>query len=142
VTTFPFLSDEWIAAAEDIHDEYAGRFDSQDEVVRVNVVVTDIPFGDGHLNGHIDTSDGNTRPQKGHINNPEATVSVPYEIARSIFVTQDFEAVAMAFMTGQLEVQGDVTRLLYLQDLDPTPDQMELGAEVAHRLLAITDSSA
>lgn len=137
--TFPFLSDEWIAAAEAIHGDYTGRFDAPEQLVRVNVVVTEMPFGDGTMEGHIDTSGGNTRPLKGHLDDPEATVHIPYAIAKSLFVAQDFEQVAMAFMTGQLEVEGDVTRLLYLQDLEPSEEQAALGLEVANRLRDMTD---
>lgn len=139
MTSFPFLSDEWIAAAEEIHTEYSDRMDPLEEHVRVNVTVTDAPFESGMVEGHIDSTDGNTRPQRGHLDDPEATVTVPYDIARSLFVTQDFESVVMAFMTGQIEIEGDITRFMYLQDMDPTPEQAELGEEIAGRLKAITD---
>jgi len=139
VTTFPFLSDAWVAAAEQIHAEYSGRFETSDEQVRVNVVVTEVPFGDGVMYGHIDTSSGNSRPDWNLLEDPEATVTIPYGIARNLFVTQDFEAVMMAFMTGQMEIEGDVTRLLYLQDLEPSEEEMVLGQEIVDRLMAITD---
>lgn len=139
MTTFPFLSDEWVAAAEAIHAEYAGKFAPPDEQVRVNVVVTDVPFGEGTMNGHIDTSSGNSRPNWNLLDDPEATVTIPYDIARDLFVNQDFEAIMMAFMTGQMEIEGDVTRLLYLQDLEPSEEELVLGQQVAERLMAITE---
>lgn len=140
MTSHPFLSDEWIAAAEAIHDEYVDRLDAPPEIVRMNVVVSDVPFtDDGELLGYIDSGEGNVLPKRGALDEPEATVRVPYQTARALFVTQDFEEVVTAFMQGLIEVEGDVTRLFFLQDLDPTPDQMALGMEVSSRLQAITD---
>lgn len=140
MTSYPFLSDDWIAAAETIHNDYVDRLDAPPEIVRMNVVVTDVPFtDDGTLLGYIDSSEGNVLPKRGALEAPEATVQVPYETARALFVTQDFEEVVTAFMQGLIEVEGDVTRLFFLQDLDPTPEQLELGIEVSNRLTEITD---
>lgn len=137
--TYPFLSDEWISAAEAIHHEYADRLEAPPEVVRMNVVVGDVPFADGQLLGYIDSSEGNVLPKRGVLESPDATVRVDYETARALFVTQDFEAVVTSFMQGQIEVEGDITRLFFLQDLDPSPEQLELGMEITARLTAITE---
>lgn len=140
MTSYPFLSDEWIAAAEAIHDEFVDQLDAPPEIVRMNVVVRDVPFSDdGTLLGYIDSSEGNVLPKRGELDEPEAVVKVPYATARALFVTQDFEEVVTAFMQGLIEVEGDVTRLFFLQDLDPTPEQMALGLEVSRRLTEITD---
>lgn len=138
MTAHAFLSDEWIAAAEEIHAEFSDRTEAIEEEVRLNITVRGVPFGSGELEGHIDTSAGNTIPQWGFLDDPQATISVPYDVARSLFVTLDFEQVMMSFMSGQIEVEGDITRLLFLQDLSPTPEQQEVGEEVARRLQAIT----
>lgn len=138
VNTYDFLSNDWVAAAREIHDEFSDRVDASPEVVRINVVVTDVPFLDTPLLGSIDTSSGGLLPEWGHIDDPEATITVPYETARALFVTQDYEAVMLAFMQGVLDIEGDVTRILAMQDLNPSPEQLALGEEVAERLQAIT----
>lgn len=138
MTAHPFLSDDWINAAEAIHAEFADRTEALDEVVRLNITVRGVPFGSGELEGHIDTSAGNTIPKWGFLDNPQASITVPYEVARSLFVTLDFEEVIMSFMSGQIEVEGDITRLMFLQELSPSPAQHEVGEEVARRLQAIT----
>lgn len=138
VTTYTFLTDEWIRAAEAIHAEYADRIEAPDEEIRINITVIDAPFSNDALVGHVDSASGNTIPQWGPIDDPQATITVPYEVARSMFVSLDFEQVVMAFMGGQIEVEGDITRLLFLQDLDPTPEQAAVGEEIATRLQAIT----
>lgn len=138
MTAHPFLSDEWIAAAEAIHAEFSDRTETIDEEVRLNITVRGVPFGPGELEGHIDTSAGNTIPKWGFIDNPQASIIVPYDVARALFVTLDFEQVIMSFMSGQIEIEGDITRLMFLQDLSPSPEQQEIGEEVARRLQAIT----
>lgn len=137
--TYPFLSDEWIAAAEAIHSEFVDRLEAPPEVVRMNVVVSDVPFHDGELLGYIDSTEGNVLPKRGVLDAADATVRVDYSTARALFVTQDFEQVVTSFMQGQIEVEGDITRLFFLQDLDPSPEQMELGMEITNRLSAMTE---
>jgi len=135
---YDFLSEAWVEAAREIHDEFSNRIEGAPEVVRLNVIVTDVPFQDDPLQGSIDTSTGSTLPTWGHLDDPEATITVPYETARSLFVTQDYEAVMLAFMQGVLDVEGDVTRILAMQNLNPSPEEMALGEEVAARLQNIT----
>lgn len=138
VNKYDFLSEDWVEAAREIHDEFSDRVEGAPEVVRLNVVITDVPFRDGPLEGSIDTSTGSTLPEWGHLDEPEATITVPYETARSLFVTQDYEAVMLAFMQGVLDIEGDVTRILAMQNLNPSPEELALGEEVAARLQDIT----
>lgn len=138
VKKYQFLSNEWVAAAQELYDEYEDRLESPPEVVRLNVIITDVPFLDKPLEGSVDTSNGTTLPEWGHLDDPSATVTVPYETARALFVSNDYEAVMLAFMQGVLEIEGDVTCLLAMQNLDPSPDQLALAEEVSVRLQAMT----
>jgi len=138
MATHPFLSPEWIDAALEIHDEFKDRIDEPDEHVRINVVVTDAPFSDEKVTGHIDTTAGSSVPRHGLIDDPDLTVYVPYKVALQLFVEQDYENIMIAFMSGEIEVTGDITQLLSLQDVEPTAEQQALANEVVHRLMAIT----
>jgi len=42
-------------------------------------------------------------------------------------------------MTGEIEVQGDITLMMSLQDLEASPEQQALAEEVVARLMAITE---
>ena len=44
---YAFLSDEWMEAAKAIRDEYADQVSPPAHAIRMNQVVTDVPFGDG-----------------------------------------------------------------------------------------------
>ena len=61
--TYPFLSDEWIAEARTIRAELAGPESEEGAAppaasVRMNQVITDVPFGEGAMQAHLDTSSG------------------------------------------------------------------------------------
>jgi putative sterol carrier protein len=125
VPTYPFLSDEWIAEARKIRADMA---DPQREAappaasVRMNQVITEVPFGDGKLDAHLDTSSGTLEMETGHLDQPDVTVTLDYATAKAIFVDGTLEAGLRAFMDGKVRVQGDMAKLISaLQQLAP-PD--------------------
>ena len=123
--TFPFLSDEWIAEARKIRAEMtdpAREASAAAASVRMNQVITDVPFGDGKLDAHLDTSSGTLEMETGHLEQPDVTVTLDYATANAIFVDGTMEAGMKAFMEGKVRVQGDMAKLISaLQQLAP-PD--------------------
>ena len=123
--TYPFLSDEWIAEARTIRAEMAGPESEEGAAppaasVRMNQVITDVPFGDGKLDAHLDTSSGTPEMETGHLENPDVTVTLDYATAKAIFVDGTLEAGMKAFMDGRVRVQGDMAKLISaLQQLAP-----------------------
>ncbi len=138
VAAHPFLSPAWIEEARALHAEYIDRVEAPDEPVRLNVTVIDAPFAEGEVLGHVDTTDGSFIPEMGHIDNPDVAVRVPYEVARQLLVDQQYEMLMISFMSGEIEVEGDVSMIMALQDIDPTAEQQSLAEEVANRLRDIT----
>lgn len=130
----PFLSDEWIDEARAIRAEYHGKTPPIPHPVRMNLVVTDLPFGDGDLTAHMDTTTGDLELDKGHLDAADLTVTVDYDTARSILVDGDMQAGMQAFMAGRVRVDGDMTKLMLLQTMPPDP----VAHEMAARLRAIT----
>lgn len=123
--TFPFLSDEWIAEARKIRAEMADPAREEPAAaasVRMNQVITEVPFGDGRLDAHLDTSSGTLEMETGHLERPDVTVTLDYATAKAIFVDGTLEAGMKAFMDGKVRVQGDMAKLISaLQQLAP-PD--------------------
>ena len=115
MATHEFLSDEWIVAAQAIREEYAGKATTAPPPMRMNVVISEVPFGDGSLDAHIDTTAGELALDMGHLDTADLTVTVDYLTAKAIFVDQDQQAVMQAFMGGKIKVQGDMTKLMVLQ---------------------------
>ena len=124
--SYPFLSDEWIAEARKIRAEMADvagpEAGAGAAAVRMNQVITDVPFGSGRLDAHLDTSSGTLEMETGHLENADVTVTLDYETAKAIFVDGTLEAGMKAFMEGKVRVQGDMQKLIAaLQQLAP-PD--------------------
>ncbi len=140
MTTHPFLSPEWITQAREIHAEYRGRVEQPAESLRLNVTVTQAPFTNDVVLGHIDTTSGSIVPDEGHLDDPDVSVTVPYALARQLLVNPQPENVMIAFMSGEIEVQGDITLMMSLQDIDASPEQQALAAEVVTRLTTITST--
>ena len=87
---------------------------------RINVVITAIPHGESDvMEGRIDTSEGQTIIEYGHLDEPDLTVTVDYDTAKAAFVTRDQEALMQAFFGGKILVEGDVSKLLALQSTPP-----------------------
>ncbi|HVW31474.1 MAG TPA: SCP-2 sterol transfer family protein [Acidimicrobiia bacterium] len=126
--TYRFLSDEWFNAVETLRDRAPAAPEALAELA-VNMVVTGGPDGDRTL--HFATG----RFDRGLVEGAPTTVTVPYRVARAMLVDLDPEAAFTAFMAGEIRVEGDVTRLLELQQsagamLSPTPDQLAFVGEL------------
>ena len=126
-----FLSEEWIAAAEAIREEYAGKTSTPAPPMKMNVVITDVPFGEGSMDAHIDTTDGEMTLDMGHLDGPDLTVTVDYDTAKSIFIEQDQQASMQAFMAGKIKVQGDMTKMMAMQTAQPDQTQVEMANRIA-----------
>ena len=59
--TYPFLSDEWMAAAKAIREKYADQMPEVTSSMRINQVVTDVPFGEGTIDAATSTRIGQCR---------------------------------------------------------------------------------
>ena len=135
MATYPFLSDEWLSAARAIREEYRGRTPAGPAKVRMNQVITDVPFGPGTIEAHMDSSSGEMELELGHLPDADVTITVDYATAKSIFVNQDAAAGMQAFMSGKIKVQGDMTKLMAMTQTGVDP----LAGEVADRIKSITE---
>lgn len=126
-----FLSDEWIAAAREIRERHGHRVPEMSVTVRMNVVATGVPFGEGTVRAHIDTSAGGLAMDLGALDSPDVTVTTDWETARKLFVDQDPASTMQAFMSGRVKVEGDITRIIALQMSVPQDaDTTDVAAEI------------
>lgn len=139
VSSYPFLSPEWIAAAQAIRDEYRDKVPPPTIAMRANVVLREVPFGDGEIQGFVDTSDGAMILELGALEDPEVTLTTDYATAHALFVSQDASKLMESFMMGKILITGDVAKIL---GLTPTldPNEESLALEIRERLEAITAS--
>jgi SCP-2 sterol transfer family len=112
-----FLSDEWIEAVRTIRERHAAGAAPIPTSVKINLVVNDGPFGDGPIHSYVDTTGGALVMERGHVDDPDVTVTTDYETAKSLFLASDPAAGMQAFMAGKLVVQGDMMKLVTLPAL-------------------------
>jgi hypothetical protein len=133
---YPFLSDEWLEEARRIRAEYEGKAMSFPHAVRMNLIVTVVPFGDKDIDAHMDTSTGELVLDVGHLETPDLKVTVDYDTAKAILIEGNPQVGMQAFMAGKIRVEGDMGKLLALQAAPVSADSS--AAEMANRLREIT----
>ena len=126
---YPFLSDEWLDAAKKIREE-APDGSPPAHAVRMNQIITEVPFGDGTINAHMDTSGGDIQMDLGHLDGPDLTVTLDYPTAKAILVDGNPQAGMQAFMAGKIKVQGDMTKLMAMGQAAPDPTAAEVAAKI------------
>ncbi|HEY3942612.1 MAG TPA: SCP2 sterol-binding domain-containing protein [Acidimicrobiales bacterium] len=131
----PFLSDAWLREARALRAEFGPSLPSPPQGVRMNLVVNEVPFGDGAIDAHLDTSSGALDLETGHVERPDLTVTVDYVTAKAILVDNNPQAAMQAFMAGKVRVEGDMAKLMTLQLSPPNGSAQQF----ADRLRAITD---
>jgi putative sterol carrier protein len=134
MATYQFLSDEWLAEARSIRAEFDGR-GAIEQSIRMNLVIGEVPFGEGTVEAHVDTSSGELVLDTGHIDPVDLKVSLDYDVAKAILVEGNPQAGMQAFMSGKIKVEGDIAKLMALQSMTPDPT----AAEIASRILAMTE---
>jgi putative sterol carrier protein len=132
----PFLSDEWMTAAKEIRQKYAGQTTKVTQSLKINQIVTGVPFGEGTVESYLDTSSGDVVMDLGRLEDADVTVTTDYATAKAIFVDQDPAAGMQAFMTGKIQVQGDMMKLMAMQTAMPTDDA---SRQIAEEIKTITE---
>ena len=135
--SYPFLSDEWLDEARKIRAEYEGKTALILHVVRMNLVVTAVPFSDEDILAHMDTSSRELVLDTGHLENQDLKVVVDYETAKAILIEGNPQAGMQAFMAGKVRVEGDMAKLMALTATPGAADPS--AAEMAARLRDITE---
>lgn len=122
---YPFLSDEWLDAVDQLH-ETAPEPPAALADLTINVVVQGGPEGDREVHlagGHF---------QRGLADNAPTKLTVPFDVAKALFVEGNPQAAMQAFMTGKIKVDGDMGKLMTLQSagMAPSPEQQAFQAQL------------
>jgi len=143
VTDYAFLSQEWITAVAAIRDEYRDRVGTAEVAIRANVTVTDAPFDETTVHGHVDTTGGTISLDQGHLDGSDFQIEVRYELARTLFVDRDPQAILSALLGGQVKLTGDSSKILGIAGMAAPPSEdsedAALAREIAHRIDAVTE---
>jgi len=105
---YQFLSDEWLAEVKKMAEENPAAAANAPDI-QLNVVVTGGPQGDREL--HLDKG----MFAGGLIDGAPTKLTVPYSVARAMFIEGNQQAAMQAFMSGQIKVEGDMSKLMAMQ---------------------------
>ncbi|CAN5557254.1 SCP2 sterol-binding domain-containing protein [soil metagenome] len=128
-----FLTKEWLEAAHAIREEYEGKAGDPPAQVRMNLNIKECPDGVGEgrvVAAHVDSTGGEVDLDLGHLEKPEVTVTVSYDVAKSFIVEGDVSAVMQAFMSGHMVATGDISKLMAMQTGAPDPVQLEIAGKI------------
>ncbi len=132
---FEFLSPEWIEKVKEIRETHRDSEGNPAVTIRMNQIVTDLPFGSSELRTFVDTSSGILDMELGELEDADISVVLDYATAKAIFVDLDSQTAIQAFMAGKIKVTGDLTKLMALQGA-MAPN--ETGAKIAQMIKDVT----
>jgi putative sterol carrier protein len=132
---YPFLSDEWVSEARKIREEHEVEGTTIPYQMKMNLVITEVPFGEGAIDAHVDSTEGSLKLEFGHIEPADLEVSLDYLTAKAILVDGNPQVGMQAFMAGKIRVEGDMMKLMALQTIPPN----ENAQQMAKRLREITE---
>jgi hypothetical protein len=125
-----------MAAAREIREKYKDEAPMITISIKINQVVTDVPFGDGTVKSFMDTSSGEMVMDLGELPDADATVTTDYATAKAIFVNQDQAAGMQAFVSGKIKVTGDMMKVMGMQTAIPQTDITQIVADEIKRITA------
>jgi hypothetical protein len=117
-----FLSDSWFDAAHKLREE-AGDIGG-DPNLQINLVVTGGPEGDKEL--HM----ANGEFGQGLVDGAPTKLTVPFDVAKATFVEGNQQAAMQAFMSGQVKVEGDMTKIMAMQSQAPSQAAQDFAAKI------------
>ncbi len=105
MTTYTFLSEEWLDAARSVKTRHEGDPVDQ-EGLTVNSTITGVPFGDGTLELH--SSHGPVIGwTAGHVADAEVSIRLDYATARELVLDDSPNALERALGSGDIDISGD-----------------------------------
>lgn len=138
MSQYQFLSDEWLDQTRKLREEYRDQVPAVPVSVRMNQVINEVPFGEGIIHAHVDTSSGYLEMETGHLDSPDLTVTLSYATAKAILVDGDAQAAMTAFMSGRIKVDGDITKMIALQTAGTGAAATPAAGELVRRIQDMT----
>jgi len=122
---YAFLSPEWFTKVDELIAQAGDlKIPAEMKAVEVNVTVTS-PKG----NAQIFMKDGLFT--QGHQAGAESSITLSEELARRIFVEGDTAAGVQAFLAGEMQLEGDLKKLVAMQTVEPSEQQKQLTKKIA-----------
>ncbi len=116
-----FLSDAWFNEVDGLQQQ-AGDLNvpSSLAALALNITVS------GTASGDVDMCLNGGRFERGHHADAPTKLKLSAELARRIFLDNDQAAGMQGFMSGQIKVEGDMSKLMVMQSARPSEQQKDL----------------
>ena len=119
-----FLSDDWLDAVEALRDEAPEPAAAMKDL-KLNIVVAGGPDGDREI--HMAAG----QFERGLVDDAPTKLTVPYDVAKAMFIDGNQQAAMQAFMSGQIKVEGDMAKLMAMQAGGaPTAEQVAFQEKI------------
>ena len=121
-----FLSDSWFGAVAELREK-AGDLQLPDLIknLQINIEVSGGP--DGTIEARMDGGDF----KRGFVDGAPTKLKLPFDVAKKMFIDQDQSVGMQAFMSGQIQVEGDMTKIMSMQAAGgPTDAQKKLNEQI------------
>ena len=120
-----FLSQEWFAKVDQL-TAAAGDLNVPASLANLvlNVTVTGAP------EGSVDMALNGGKFERGHNASAGTKLILPADLLRKIFLEGDAAAGMQGFMTGQIKVEGDMSKLMAMQSARPSDAQKALFKQI------------
>ena len=118
-----FLSKSWFDEAGKIFEEISPPVPDVLKDLVINFRIKGGPSGD------VEARMAGGRLVPGFGEGAPTTVNVPYDVARKMMVEQDQNAAMQAFMSGQIQVEGDMSRIMAMQAAGPPSAESQKVSE-------------
>lgn len=118
-----YLSDEWFAKVEELAKEVNLEVPEAMAAMKINMTVTSDQ-------GDCKFAMGGGKIQKGHLDDAPTKITVPYDLAFKMFVKEDKQAGMQAFMSGKMKIEGDMSKMMAMQSIQPTASQKLLQEKI------------
>jgi hypothetical protein len=126
----PFLSDSWFDEATKLADEISPPVPDVLKDLVINFRIQNGPGGD------VEARMAAGRLHKGFGDAAPTTVNVPFDVARKMMVENDQNAAMQAFMSGQIQVEGDMSRIMAMQAAGPPSAESQ---QLSERIRQMTE---
>ncbi len=127
-----FLSDSWFEEVNKLRDAAAIEVPDALKDLVINVEVSGGP--DGDVGAHM--AKGGLL--KGLADDAPTKLKIPYDVARKMMVDGDQSAAMQAFMSGQIQVEGDMGKLMAMQGSGGPSDGQK---KVSEQIREMTETS-
>jgi hypothetical protein len=122
---YVFLSNEWFAKVDELIAASGDlKIPAEMKAVEVNITVKSAT-GDKQ----VFLKDGLF--SAGHQASATTKLTLTEDLARKIFIEADAAAGVQAFLAGEMQVEGDIAKLVAMQTVEPSDQQKKLTKEIA-----------